>query len=56
VAEPTDALPFLPFSRPSIGEREQAAVAEVLGSGWLTTGARAQEFEREFAAFVGLKY
>lgn len=49
----TAALPFLPFSRPSITDREKRAVIEVMDSGWLTTGPRAREFEREFAAFVG---
>jgi len=34
---------FLPVALPWIGEREKAAVAEVLESGWITTGARAIE-------------
>jgi len=46
-------LPFLPFSRPSITEMEKRAVLEVLDSGWLTTGPRTKEFERQFADFVG---
>jgi len=46
-------LPFLPFSRPSITEREKAAVLEVMDSGWLTTGPRAHEFESRFAEYVG---
>jgi perosamine synthetase len=45
--------PFLPFSRPSITQREKQAVLEVMDSGWLTTGPRAKEFERSFAAYVG---
>ena len=45
--------PFLAFSRPSITDREKAAVLEVMDSGWLTTGARTREFERAFAEFVG---
>lgn len=44
---------FLPFARPAIGERELSAVTETLASGWLTTGPRVKEFEREFAARVG---
>jgi perosamine synthetase len=47
------ALPFLPFSRPSITQLEKQAVLEVLDSGWLTTGPRAKEFERRFADYVG---
>ena len=30
---------FLPFSRPSIIEEDITAIAEVLRSGWITTGA-----------------
>jgi UDP-4-amino-4-deoxy-L-arabinose-oxoglutarate aminotransferase len=44
---------FLPFSRPSITEAEIAAVAEVLRSGWITTGPKTAQFEREFAQYVG---
>ena len=36
------AAPFLPFARPSITDRERAAVLEVLDSGWLTTGSQDQ--------------
>jgi dTDP-4-amino-4,6-dideoxygalactose transaminase len=43
----------LPFDRPDVGEEEIAAVAEVLRSGWITTGSRAKEFERRFAEYVG---
>jgi perosamine synthetase len=48
-----DSTEFLPFARPSITDREKAAVLEVLDSGWLTTGARVKEFERRFAERVG---
>jgi len=44
---------FIPFARPSIGPREEEAVIEVLRSGWLTTGAKATEFERRFAEYTG---
>lgn len=47
---------FIPFHRPSIGSEEMEAVRQVLESRWLTTGPVAQQFEREFAAFVGAKY
>lgn len=45
--------PFLPFALPEIGEEEIAEVVDTLRSGWLTTGAKAQRFEREFATFLG---
>jgi len=49
----TDPRPFLPFSRPSITEREKQAVLDVLDSGWLTTGPKARLFEERFAVTVG---
>jgi perosamine synthetase len=46
----------VPFARPDITHREMDAVKHVLCSGWLTTGAVAAEFEREFARAVGAKH
>jgi UDP-4-amino-4-deoxy-L-arabinose-oxoglutarate aminotransferase len=46
---------FLPFSRPSITESDIAAVAEVLRSGWITTGPKATEFENNFCDYVGCR-
>lgn len=40
---------FLPFSPPSISELEIEAVVDTLRSGWITTGPKTREFEREFA-------
>lgn len=37
-------------------EREIAAVADVLRSGWITTGERTAEFERKFAEYVGASH
>ncbi len=47
---------FLPFHAPEIGEEEIDAVVDVLRSGWLTTGAKARQFEQEFAAMVGARH
>ena len=44
---------FLPFSKPSISEAEIGAVADVLRSGWITTGAKAAAFEEAFADYCG---
>ena len=44
---------FLPFALPEIGEEEIAEVVDTLRSGWITTGPKAQRFERDFAAFLG---
>jgi dTDP-4-amino-4,6-dideoxygalactose transaminase len=43
----------IPFSPPDITEREIAEVADVLRSGWITTGERTKRFEREIAAYCG---
>ena len=47
---------FLPFSRPSIGDEEIAAVEQVLRSGWITTGPKNQALEEQFAQYVGCRY
>ena len=39
-----------------MGEREIAAAVEVLRSGWLTTGAKAQQLEERFAERIGVKH
>jgi len=44
---------FLPFSRPSITEADIAAVADVLRSGWITTGPQNAELEERFRAYTG---
>ncbi|MDD5746125.1 MAG: aminotransferase class I/II-fold pyridoxal phosphate-dependent enzyme [Candidatus Omnitrophica bacterium] len=44
---------FLPFSRPSISEADIDAVNAVLRSGWITTGSKAAEFEKNFSSYVG---
>jgi len=46
------AHPFIPFHLPSIGEEEIQEVVATLRSGWLTTGPRTTQFEKEFAAYV----
>jgi len=44
---------FLPFAQPTIFESDVEAVADVVRSGWLTSGPRIQKFESEFAGEVG---
>ncbi len=43
----------IPVSRPSVGAGEEAAVIEVLRSGWVTQGPKVAEFESKFAEYVG---
>ncbi|HUN28106.1 MAG TPA: DegT/DnrJ/EryC1/StrS aminotransferase family protein [Steroidobacteraceae bacterium] len=44
---------FLPFTRPAIDEETIAGVAEVLRSGWITSGPQVRAFEAELSALCG---
>lgn len=44
---------FIPFAKPDIGMVEIDAVTEVLKSGWITTGSKANEFQTAFGDFLG---
>lgn len=41
----------IPFSPPDISEREVALVSEALRSGWITTGPKTKDFEKQIAAY-----
>ncbi|MBQ8769595.1 MAG: DegT/DnrJ/EryC1/StrS family aminotransferase [Bacteroides sp.] len=43
----------IPFSPPDMSEAEIQEVAEALRSGWITTGPKTKEFERQIAAYCG---
>ena len=43
----------IPFSPPDITDAEIEEVAAALRSGWITTGPRTKELERQIAAYVG---
>jgi dTDP-4-amino-4,6-dideoxygalactose transaminase len=45
----------IPFSPPDITELEIQEVAEALRSGWITTGPRTKELERQVASYCGVK-
>ena len=47
---------FLPFSRPSMGAEEIAAVQEVVTSGWITTGPKNQMLEEAFCTLTGNRH
>ncbi|MDX2222538.1 MAG: DegT/DnrJ/EryC1/StrS family aminotransferase [Rhodospirillaceae bacterium] len=49
----TQQQPFLTFGAPEIGEEEIAEVTAVLRSGWVSTGPRARQFEKDFSAYLG---
>ena len=44
---------FLPFSKPTIDEATIAAVGDVLRSGWITSGPKVLEFEKQLSAYFG---
>ena len=46
---------FLPFHRPTIVQEDIDAVAEVLRSGWLTSGPRVQALEKAVTGRVGCR-
>ena len=43
----------IPFSPPDMTEEEAKEVREAILSGWITTGPRTKELERQIAAYVG---
>jgi dTDP-4-amino-4,6-dideoxygalactose transaminase len=47
---------FLTFGAPSIGEEEIAEVVACLRSGWIGTGPRVAEFEKQFRDYRGAKH
>ncbi|APR36134.1 DegT/DnrJ/EryC1/StrS family aminotransferase [Paraburkholderia sp. SOS3] len=47
------SVPFLPFVRPDIDEETIRGVADVLRSGWITTGPQNQAFEAALSEFCG---
>lgn len=44
---------FLPFSKPTIDEATIASVADTLRSGWITSGPKVAEFEKQLSAYFG---
>jgi dTDP-4-amino-4,6-dideoxygalactose transaminase len=48
-----DPLPFLPLTRPTIDEETIAGVAEVLRSGWITSGPNVKALEAKISEYCG---
>ena len=44
---------FLPFAKPTLDEETYREVEAVLKSGWLTTGPRVVQFEKDLSAYFG---
>ncbi|MBI2027227.1 MAG: DegT/DnrJ/EryC1/StrS aminotransferase family protein [Deltaproteobacteria bacterium] len=47
---------MIPLCRPSLDQKELKAIEEVLNSGWLTEGPKNEEFEKNFAKYVGVSH
>ncbi|MBU3594188.1 DegT/DnrJ/EryC1/StrS aminotransferase family protein [Polynucleobacter sp. 71A-WALBACH] len=48
-----NTLPFIPFTRPHFNQETIDAVAEVLRSGWVTSGPKLAEFEASLSEYFG---
>jgi dTDP-4-amino-4,6-dideoxygalactose transaminase len=49
----SDSASFLPFTRPEIDEATIAGVADVLRSGWITSGPQVKAFEARLSDYCG---
>ena len=49
----SNSLPFIPFTRPHFNQETIDAVAEVLRSGWVTSGPKLAEFETALSEYFG---
>lgn len=49
----TECKKIIPFSPPDISEAEIAEVCDALRSGWITTGPRTKQLEKELAEWLG---
>lgn len=47
---------LIPVLQPSIGQEEIDAVTEVLRSGWLGLGPKTEQFEQQFASYIGSRF
>ena len=48
--------PSVPFFRPTITDDEIKEVVSVLQCGWLTTGPKTAQFEKDFSELVGARH
>ncbi len=47
---------MIPIAKPLIGKEEEAAILEVIASGYLVQGPRVKKLEEKFAELCGVKY
>ncbi len=53
---PRQRQTMLAFSRPSLGEDEIAEIVHSIKSGWITTGPKCHQFEKDICDYVGAKH
>ena len=53
VSNTSPSLPFIPLTRPTIDDETIAGVAEVLRSGWITSGPQVKAFEAKLSKYFG---
>jgi dTDP-4-amino-4,6-dideoxygalactose transaminase len=53
IPQAVTALPYLPFTRPTIDEATIAGVVDVLRSGWITSGPNVKAFEAKLSEYCG---
>lgn len=46
----------IPIAKPDFGKEEQEAVKAVLESGFLVSGSKTKQFEKEYAEYIGVKH
>ena len=51
----TTSVTSIPHSRPTLGEGDLRAMAEVLESGFIAQGEKVTEFEQEIAGMLGVR-
>jgi len=56
MSRPSSVKFKIPLADPLIGDEEAEAVYDVVRSGWVREGKIVDEFEREFAKYLGMKY
>ncbi|MBA7689172.1 UDP-4-amino-4-deoxy-L-arabinose--oxoglutarate aminotransferase [subsurface metagenome] len=49
-------IQIIPFSVPFIEEEEKKEILDTLKSGWITTGPKVKQFEKDFAEYIGCKH
>lgn len=47
---------MIPVFKPAMGQEEIEAISQVIKSGWLGLGPKTEQFEKEFAEYLGVKY